>query len=30
VIRQAGPIRDRGFEIEFLDGGVEAFCFTFG
>jgi thiol-disulfide isomerase/thioredoxin len=30
LIRQSGPIRDRRFEIEFLDGGVEAFCFTFG
>ena len=24
------PIADRQFEIEFLDPGVEAFCFTFG
>ena len=30
LIRQAGPIEDRQFEIEFLDAGVEAFCFTFG
>jgi Thioredoxin like C-terminal domain len=30
LIRQARPIRDRRFEIEFLDGGAEAFCFTFG
>ena len=30
LIRQQGPIRDRCFEIEFLDGGAEAFCFTFG
>ena len=30
LIRQPGPIRDRRFEIEFLEGGVEAFCFTFG
>ncbi len=30
LIRQAGPIADRQFEIEFLDPGVEAFCFTFG
>ena len=30
LIRQPGPIRDRRFEIEFLDGGAEAFCFTFG
>ena len=30
LIRQPGPIRDRRFEIEFLDSGGEAFCFTFG
>jgi thiol-disulfide isomerase/thioredoxin len=30
LIRQTGPIADRLFEIEFLDPGVEAFCFTFG
>jgi hypothetical protein len=30
LIRQQGPIRDRRFEIEFLDSGAEAFCFTFG
>jgi thiol-disulfide isomerase/thioredoxin len=30
LIRQPGPIRDRRFEIEFLDAGAEAFCFTFG
>jgi len=30
LIRQPGPIRDRRFEIEFLDSGAEAFCFTFG
>jgi hypothetical protein len=30
LIRQPPPIRDRRFEIEFLDGGVEAFVFTFG
>jgi thiol-disulfide isomerase/thioredoxin len=30
LIRQAGCIDDRLFEIEFLDGGVEAYCFTFG
>lgn len=30
LIRQPRPIRDRRFEIEFLDGGAEAFCFTFG
>ncbi|MGH7579571.1 MAG: redoxin family protein [Gemmatimonadales bacterium] len=30
LIRQAGPVADRQFEIEFLDPGVEAFVFTFG
>jgi hypothetical protein len=30
LIRQDGPITDRQFEIEFLNPGVEAFCFTFG
>jgi thiol-disulfide isomerase/thioredoxin len=30
LIRQAAPIADRQFEIEFLDRGVEAFAFTFG
>ena len=30
LIRQPKPITDRRFEIEFLDSGVEAFCFTFG
>ena len=30
LIRQAGPIADRQFEIEFLGPGVEVFCFTFG
>jgi thiol-disulfide isomerase/thioredoxin len=30
LIRQAAPIVDRRFEIEFLDAGVEAFCVTFG
>jgi thiol-disulfide isomerase/thioredoxin len=30
LIRQTGPIADRQFEIEFLEPGVEAFCFTFG
>jgi thiol-disulfide isomerase/thioredoxin len=30
LIRQTAPILDRHFEIEFLDPGVEAFCFTFG
>lgn len=30
LIRQKGPTRDRTFEIEFLDPGVQAFSFTFG
>jgi len=30
LIRQASPIADRQFEIEFFDSGVEAFAFTFG
>jgi len=30
LIRQAKPIVDRKFEIEFLDPDVEAFSFTFG
>jgi thiol-disulfide isomerase/thioredoxin len=30
LIRQPKPIEDRLFEIEFLDPGAEAFCFTFG
>jgi thiol-disulfide isomerase/thioredoxin len=30
LIRQLGPIDERVFEIEFLDAGVELFCFTFG
>jgi thiol-disulfide isomerase/thioredoxin len=30
LVRQEQPISDRRFEIEFLDPGVEAFCFTFG
>jgi thiol-disulfide isomerase/thioredoxin len=30
LIRQTGRIEDRLFEIEFLDAGVEAYCFTFG
>jgi hypothetical protein len=30
LIRQEKPIDDRLFEIEFLDSGVEAYCFTFG
>jgi cytochrome c biogenesis protein CcdA/thiol-disulfide isomerase/thioredoxin len=30
LIRQSGPIRDRVFEIEFLDPGAMAYAFTFG
>jgi len=30
LIRQAKPIGDRQFEIEFLDPGIEVFSFTFG
>jgi thiol-disulfide isomerase/thioredoxin len=30
LIRQARPIVNRRFEIEFLDDVAEAFCFTFG
>jgi thiol-disulfide isomerase/thioredoxin len=30
LIRQSGAIGDRTFTIEFLDGGVRAYAFTFG
>ena len=30
LVRQRSSIADRVFEIEFLDPGVEVFCFTFG
>lgn len=30
LIRQKGEVKDRTFEIEFLDPGVQAFSFTFG
>jgi thiol-disulfide isomerase/thioredoxin len=30
LIRQDGEIRDRVFEIQFLDPGVQAYAFTFG
>jgi hypothetical protein len=30
LIRQPAPINERLFEIEFLEPGVETFCFTFG
>ncbi|UXN63537.1 cytochrome c biogenesis protein DipZ [Phyllobacterium sp. A18/5-2] len=30
LVRQAGDVRERTFEVRFLDPGVEAFVFTFG
>jgi len=30
LVRQAGPVVDRTFSIQFLDRGAEAFAFTFG
>ena len=30
LIRQKGQVKDRTFEIEFLDPGAEVFDFTFG
>jgi cytochrome c biogenesis protein CcdA/thiol-disulfide isomerase/thioredoxin len=30
LVRQAGPVTDRDFEIQFLDPGAQAFSFTFG
>jgi len=30
LVRQAGPVRDRTFEIEFLDAGARVYSFTFG
>jgi thiol-disulfide isomerase/thioredoxin len=30
LVRQKGSVKDRTFEIEFLDSGVQAFSFTFG
>lgn len=30
LVRQSGDVRERTFEIRFLDPGVEAFVFTFG
>ena len=30
LVRQSGPIASRRFEIEFLEAGVEVYCFTFG
>jgi thiol-disulfide isomerase/thioredoxin len=30
LIRQPGAVAGRRFEVEFLDAGIEAYCFTFG
>jgi len=30
LIRHTGPVSESRFEIEFLDAGAEAYCFTFG
>ncbi len=30
LLRQNGPVKDRTFEIRFLDPGVQAYAFTFG
>jgi hypothetical protein len=30
LVRQRGPIVERTIEIEFVDAGTEAYCFTFG
>ncbi|WAC58381.1 cytochrome c biogenesis protein DipZ [Brevundimonas sp. SL130] len=30
LVRQSGPVRERTFEIEFLDPGAQVFAFTFG
>jgi cytochrome c biogenesis protein CcdA/thiol-disulfide isomerase/thioredoxin len=30
LVRQCGDVQERTFEIRFLDGGVEAYVFTFG
>ena len=30
LIRQTRPVTERRFEIEFLEAGVEGYCFTFG
>ena len=30
LVRQRGPVRQRTFEITFLDPGVRAYVFTFG
>jgi len=30
LVRQPGPVAERGFEVTFLDPGVHAYAFTFG
>jgi hypothetical protein len=30
LVRQPGSVRERVVEIEFLEAGAEAYCFTFG
>jgi hypothetical protein len=30
LVRQGGPVKDRTFEIRFLDAGAQAYAFTFG
>lgn len=30
LVRQTGEVRERRFEIRFLDPGVDAYAFTFG
>lgn len=30
LVRQAGAVRERTFEVRFLDPGVDAYAFTFG
>jgi hypothetical protein len=30
LFREAGPVVERQFEIEFLDAGAEVYAFTFG
>jgi thiol-disulfide isomerase/thioredoxin len=30
LVRQSGPVRERRFEVRFIDKGAEAFAFTFG
>jgi Thioredoxin like C-terminal domain len=30
LVRQQNAMADREFEIQFVEPGIEAFCFTFG